>query len=92
MKAVIDDIDIDNEGTSGAITVQLEDDFFQDISATNATINALSAYPYQTTVAQNASVSADKNTLADRVCLGSVGVKCNAIDAGCAIVVTYHFE
>jgi hypothetical protein len=92
MKAIIDDISIDNEGTSGPITVQLEDDFSQDISATNATINALSAYPFQTTVAQNTSVSADKNSLVDTECLGNVGVKCSVIDAGCAILVVYHFE
>jgi len=92
MKAVIDDISIDNEGVSGPITVQLEDDFTQDISTTVAAPVARSAYPFQTTVAQNTSVSADKNTLADTECLGNVGVICNKTDAGVAIVVVYHFE
>jgi hypothetical protein len=92
MKAIIDNINIDNEGSSGSITVQLEDDFSQDISFANGTVNPLSAFPFQTTVAQNTSVSADKNTLADTECLGNVGVKCSAIDAGCAIVVVFHFE
>jgi len=91
MKAVIDDISIDNEGTSGAITVQLEDDFTQDISFTNATPTARSAYPFQITVAQNTSVSADINTLAETECLGNVGAKCSATDAGCSIIVVYHF-
>jgi len=91
MKAVIDDINIDNEGTSGAITVQLEDDFTQDISTTVVVPTARSAFPFQTTVAQNTSVSADKNTLADTECLGNVGVICSASDVGCVIVVVYHF-
>jgi hypothetical protein len=92
MKAVIDDINIDNEGSSGSITVQLEDDFTQDISNGNGTPTVRSAFPFQTTVAQTVSVSADKNTLADTECLGDVGVVCSATDAGCAIVVVYHFE
>ena len=92
MKAIIDDITIDNEGTSGPITVQLEDDFTQDISTTVAATVARSAFPFQTTVAQNSSVSADKNTLADTECLGNVGVICSATDAGCSIIIVYHFE
>jgi Na+-transporting methylmalonyl-CoA/oxaloacetate decarboxylase beta subunit len=92
MKAVIDDINIDNQGTSGKITVQLEDDFTQDISATLAAPAGRSAFPFQTTVAQNASVSADKNTVDQIRCLGNVGAICSATDAGCVIEVFYHFE
>lgn len=92
MKAIIDDINIDNQGTSGPITVQLEDDFTQDVSTTVAAPVARSAFPFQTTVAQNASVSADELTMKQTECLGNVGAICSAIDAGCAVLVKYHFE
>ena len=92
MKAVIDDININNQGTSGTIKVQMEDDFTQDISAGNNTPTARSAFPFETSVPVNTSVSADKNTLADTECLGNVGIVCDKTDAGCAIVVVYHFE
>ena len=95
MKAIIDDIDIDNQGASGPITVQLEDDFTQDISAHVAAPVARSAFPFQTTVAQNASFSADEDSMGedheDTVGLGNVGVICSATDAGCTIVIKYHF-
>ncbi len=92
MKAIIDDISIDNQGTSGPITMQLQDTFTQDISTLNAAPAARTAFPFQTTVAQNASVSADKLTVGKIECLGAIGAICSAIDTGCAIVVTYHFE
>jgi len=92
MKAIIDSVTVDNQGTSGVITVQLEDDFTQDISAGVGAPAARSAFPFQMTVAQNATVSADKRTLEETVGLGNVGAVCDKIDAGCAIVVVYHFE
>jgi len=92
MKAKIDDILVDNQGTSGLITVQMEDDFTQDISSTVGAPVARSAFPFQITVAQNASVSADKLTVDEVECLGNVGIICDKTDAGCAIIVQYHFE
>ena len=92
MKGIIDSVNIDNQGTSGPITVQLEDDFIQDISQGNNVPTARSAFPFQTTVTQNTSVSADELSTEKIECLGNVGVVCNKTDAGCAIVVDYHFE
>lgn len=92
MKAVIDDITVDNQGTSGPITVQLQDTFTQDISNVNPAPAARNAFPFQITVAQNATVSADINTVGDIQCLGNVGAICSATDVGCAIIVSYHFE
>lgn len=92
MKGIIDSVNIDNQGVSGPITVQLEDDFIQDVSQTNNTPTARSAFPFQTTVSQNTSVSADELSTEKIECLGNVGVICNKTDAGCAIVIDYHFE
>ena len=92
MKAIIDDISIDNQGTSGPIKVQMEDDFTQDISMGVPAPVARSAFPFQTTVVQNTSVSADKLTVGNIECLGNVGIICDKIDVNCAIMVEYHFE
>jgi hypothetical protein len=93
MKAIIDDIDINNQGASGAIKAQVEDDFTQDISATNAAPVARSAFPFEATVAQGVDFSADIDSMAeDTECLGNVGIICDKTDAGCSIVVKYHFE
>lgn len=92
MKAVIDNVTVDNQGTSGPITAQMEDDFTQDISTTVAAPVARSAFPFQITVAQNDTVSADENTLKRTECLGNVGMICNKTDALCVITIVYHFE
>lgn len=97
MKAIIDAINIDNEGASGAITVQMEDDFTQDISQTNNTPTARHAFPFQATVPAGISFSADILSTESIECLGNVGIICSAgvgfvADAGCVIIVTYHFE
>ena len=93
MKAIIDDVDINNQGSSGTIKVQLEDDFTQDVSVGNNTPTARSAFPFEASVPQGTDFSADVNSLADDVeCLGDVGVKCDKTDAACSIIVKYHFE
>jgi hypothetical protein len=92
MKAIIDDVEIDNQGASGSITVQLQDVFTQDISQTNNAPAVQTAYPFQTTVTQNTSVSADELTVGEIDCLGTIAVICSATDVGCVVIVTWHLE
>jgi hypothetical protein len=92
MKGKIDTVTVDNEGSSGAIKVQLEDDFTQDVSQGNNTPTARSAFPYQATVAQGLTDVSDVLSVEKIECLGNVGVICDKSDAGCAVIVEYHFE
>jgi hypothetical protein len=91
MKAVIDAINVDN-GAAVAATVQLEDDFTQDISASNAAPTPRSAFPFQATIPAGISFSADELSVKAIECLGNVGVVTNIVSALCAIIVEYHFE
>lgn len=91
MKAIIDDINIDNQSGVG-ITVQLQDTFTQDISQTNNIPTVRNAFPLQATVPANTNYDRDVNSVGAVECIGNVGVICNAIQAACVIVVSYHFE
>jgi hypothetical protein len=90
-KAKIDAINIDNQ-SAGAITVQLEDDFTEDISNTTGAPTARSAFPFQVTIPATTSFSADENSVREIECLGNLGAICSAISAACAIIVNYHYE
>ena len=91
MKAKIDAVNIDNQGV-GNNTVQLEDDFTQDISNGNNTPTARTAFPFQNTVPVGTSFSADYLSVKSIPMLGSIAVLCSALDAGVAIKITYHLE
>lgn len=91
MKAIIDDVKIDNQ-SAGPLTIQLEDDFTQDVSATNAAPVARSAFPFQATVPTITTYDADRNSVNGIVCLGNVGAIASGNSAACAIIVSYHFE
>jgi hypothetical protein len=90
MKAKIDSVTVDNQ--SGVpVTVQLEDDFTQDISQTVAAPVARSAFPFQRTVGAGLTDIADELAVSQIECLGNVGAICSATQAACAIIVNYHF-
>ena len=91
MKAKIDAINIDNQ-SAGSITVQLEDDFTQDISNANNAPVARSAFPFQATVPTLTSFTADELSVKAIECLGNVGAICSGNSAACAIIIEYHFE
>ncbi len=92
MKVKFDAINIDNQGASGKITVQIQDDFTQDISNLVAAPVARSAFPFQASVPQGNTFIADQLMLKEIEGLGNIGVLCSATDAGCVITVDYHFE
>lgn len=91
MKGIIDAIDIDNQGAA-ANTIQLEDDFTQDISHSNGTPTARSSYPWQGTIPVSTLFTADELSTKRIECLGDVSALASAIDASCVIIVAYHFE
>ena len=91
LKAKVDAINIDNQSPA-AITMQLEDDFTQDISATVNAPVARSAFPFQVTVNPGVSFSADVLSVKEIELLGNVGALCSAIQAGCVIIIEYHYE
>jgi len=91
MKAKIDAINIDNQGVAAA-TVQLEDDFTQDVSNLVGAPVARSAFPFQATVPAGISFSADELSVKEIECLGNVGAIANVVQAGTVIIVEYHFE
>jgi hypothetical protein len=91
MTAIIDSILIDNQAAV-PITVQIEDDFVQDISNGNPAPANQSAFPFQATVPTVTTFSGDKNSLPDTKVLGNGGIICSVTDAACAIIVNYHFE
>lgn len=91
MKAVIDAINIDNQGVA-ACTMQLEDDFTQDISNLNNVPTARSAFPFQATVPAGISFSADELSVKEIECLANVGALCSVVQPLTVITVQYHFE
>jgi hypothetical protein len=91
MKGIIDSVTIDNQ-SAVAETVQLEDDFTQDISNLVGAPVARSAFPFQATVGAGLTDVANELSTKKIECLGNVGAICSAIQALCAIIVTYHFE
>ncbi len=92
MKAKIEDVDIDNQGTSGPITVQLQDEFVTSAGVVNPTATSTKLYRFQATVQQAASFSADSRSFVKTQCLGRVSAVADKIDAGAVIIVRYTVE
>ena len=95
MRLVVDAINVNNQGSSGIIRVQLEDDFTQDIAngpSAPPGPTARSAFPFDESIGQGVAFSADKLSLEDMLGLGNVGVICDKTDAGASIIVVWHLE
>ncbi len=89
MKGKIIAIDVNNQGTSGAIKVQIQDIFTPSVGIVNASPVQQTKYRMEATVPQNQMFSEDIMSLEDTECLGAVSAICNAIDANCTIIVRY---
>lgn len=99
-KCIVDSIFLDNR-SGVAVTVQLQDNFTEDVSAGPTPIAAPTAriaLPFQQTVPANQGYNADVNSLQSRygeqglVILEQMGAICSVIEPLCDIVVFYHFE
>ena len=91
-KAHLGNVDIDNEGSSGAVIVQLTDTFTPAASIGNTSPYQMVITRFQATVPQGVSFSADVLSLKDVDFIGVVSAGASAIEAGCAIIVGYSLE
>ena len=93
MKGKPSEIDIDNEGSSGPITIQITDTFTPSPSQAHPSPSPVTPIVrFQATIAQNSSFSADKNSCEDIEFLGLVEVVASPTDAGCAVIMGYHLD
>jgi hypothetical protein len=94
-RMVVDAINVNNQGSSGTIRIQLQDAFTQDVAngpSAPAGPTVRTAFPFDESIGQGVPFSADKLSLEDMLCLGNVGIICDKTDAGCSIVVVFHLE
>ncbi len=88
-KVKLVDVEIDNQGSSGAITVKVQDVFTTSVGVVNTTATQYTKFRFQATVNQQASFSADKNSLQDTECWGAVSAICDKVDPSCVIIVRW---
>ena len=90
-KCRITAINVDNQYSS-AIKLTLQDIFTPDASHGVSSPTEKTITRWVRTIGNGTAYSADKNELADLVCLGTVKMVASATSTDCIVVVNYHWE
>jgi len=90
-KCRITAINVDNQYSS-AIKLTLQDIFTPDASHGVSSPTEKTITRWVRTIGNGTAYSADKNELADLVCLGTVKIVASATSTDCIVVVNYHWE
>ncbi len=90
VKGKITALNIDQQGASTRV-IQITDTFTPDASAAVTTPTVQIKTRLQVTLVQGTVFSADRKSLEDIECLGSVYAVGDVLDSGCVIFGNYHF-